>query len=157
MRSLPKGLPRQPKDDGHFAAMPYTEIPAFVAKLRERSSVGRVAMEVLILTAARSGEIRGATWSEFDLEKAMWSIPATRMKMGRAHFVPLAPQVLEALERAKAFSAPCTDLVFPGMKLKKTVRYALPRCCAAWTCPSLKPRSRQAGTVWALPAARSAM
>ena len=123
MRSLPKGLPRQPKDDGHFAAMPYTEIPAFIAKLRERSSVGRVAMEVLILTAARSGEIRGATWSEFDLEKAMWSIPATRMKMGRAHFVPLAPQVLEAIERAKAFSAPCTDLVFPGMKLKKPVRY----------------------------------
>lgn len=118
MRSLSKGLPRQPKDDGHFAAMPYTEIPAFIAKLRERSSVGRVAMEVLILTAARSGEIRGATWSEFDLDKAIWSIPASRMKMGRPHFVPLAPQVLEALKRAKAFSAPCTDLVFPGMKLK---------------------------------------
>lgn len=118
MRSLAKGLPRQPKGDGHFAAMPYTDIPAFIAKLRERSSVGRVAMEVLILTAARSGEIRGATWSEFDLEKAMWSIPATRMKMGRPHFVPLAPQILDALERAKAFSAPCTDLVFPGMKLK---------------------------------------
>jgi integrase len=118
MRSLSKGLPRQPKGDGHFAAMPYTEIPAFIAKLRERSSVGRVAMEVLILTAARSGEIRGANWSEFDLVKAMWSIPASRMKMGRPHFVPLAPQVLEALERAKAFSAPCTDLVFPGMKLK---------------------------------------
>ena len=118
MRSLSKGLPRQPKDDGHFAAMPYTEIPAFIAKLRERTSVGRVAMEVLILTAARSGEIRGATWSEFDLDKAMWSIPASRMKMGRPHFVPLAPQVLDALERAKAFGAPCTDLVFPGMKLK---------------------------------------
>jgi integrase len=118
MRSLSKGLPRQPKDDGHFAAMPYTDIPAFIAKLRERSSVGRVAMEVLILTAARSGEIRGATWSEFDLDKAMWSIPASRMKMGRPHFVPLAPQVLEVLERAKAFSAPCTNLVFPGMKLK---------------------------------------
>lgn len=118
MRSLSKGLPRQPKDDGHFTAMPYTEIPAFIAKLRERTSVGRVAMEVLILTATRSGEIRGATWSEFDLDKAMWSIPATRMKMGRPHFVPLAPQVLETLERAKSFSAPCTDLVFPGMKLK---------------------------------------
>ena len=119
VRSLSKGLPRQRKDDGHFAAMSYTNIPAFISTLRERSSVGRVAMEVLILTAARSGEIRGATWNEFDLEKAVWSIPAGRMKMGRPHFVPLAPQVLEALERAKAFSAPCTDLVFPGMKLKK--------------------------------------
>lgn len=119
MRSLAKGLPRQPKDDGHFAAMPYTDIPDFIAKLRERSSVGRVAMEILILTAARSGEIRGATWSEFDVDKTIWSIPASRMKMGRAHVVPLAPQVLEAIERAKAFSAPCTDLIFPGMKLKK--------------------------------------
>lgn len=119
MRSLSKGLPRQPKGDGHFAAMPYTEIPAFMKKLRERSSVGRLAMEVLILTAARSGEVRGATWSEFDLDKAMWSIPATRMKMGRPHLVPLAPQVLQAIERAKAFSAPCTDLVFPGMKPKR--------------------------------------
>lgn len=119
LRSLSKGLPRQPKDDGHFAAMSYTDIPAFITKLRERSSVGRLAMEVLILTAVRSGEIRGATWGEIDLDKAIWTIPASRMKMGRPHSVPLAAQVIEALERAKAFSAPCTDLVFPGMKLKK--------------------------------------
>lgn len=119
MRSLAKGLPRQPKDDGHFAAMPYADIPEFIATLRERSSVGRLAMEAVILTAARSGEIRGATWSEIDLGKALWSIPASRMKMGRAHFVPLARQVIEVFERAKALRAPCTDLVFPGMKPKK--------------------------------------
>lgn len=63
MRSLSKGLPRQPKKDGHFAAMPYADVPAFVEKLGERESVGRLALEALILTATRSGEIRGATWA----------------------------------------------------------------------------------------------
>lgn len=118
-RSLSKGLPRQPKDDGHFAAMSYAEIPDFMVKLRESVSVGRAAMEALILTAARSGEIRGATWPEVDLKAGLWSIGANRMKMGKAHNVPLAPQAITAFERAKQFSAPCTDLVFPGMKLKR--------------------------------------
>jgi integrase len=70
MRSLSKGLPRQPRKDGHFAAMPYIEVHAFLARLRERVSVGRLALEALILTTARSGEIRGATWTEVDLEPA---------------------------------------------------------------------------------------
>ena len=68
MRSLSKGLPRQPRKGGHFAAMPYADVPKLIARLRERSSVGRLAFEALILTAARSGEIRGATWSEVDLD-----------------------------------------------------------------------------------------
>lgn len=89
MRSLAKGLPRQPRKDGHFAAMPYVEVPAFIARLRERVSIGRAALEALILTAARSGEIRGATWSEVDLETGLWSVPAERMKMARTHHVPL--------------------------------------------------------------------
>jgi len=118
-RSLSKGLPRQPKDDGHFAAMSFAKIPDFMVKLRERVSVARVAMEVLILTAARSGEIRGATWPEVDLKGCLWSIGADRMKMGKAHNVPLSPQAIDAFERAKQFSAPCTHLVFPGIKLKR--------------------------------------
>lgn len=121
MRSLSKGLPRQPRKDGHFAAMPYTEVPAFIARLRERVSVGRLALEALILTAARSGEIRGATWTEVDLDAGMWSIPAERMKMGRVHHVPLAAQTVEALRRAEALRAPCTDLVYPGQRLKQPV------------------------------------
>jgi integrase len=118
-RSLSKGLPRQPKDDGHFAAMSYAKIPDFMVSLRERVSVGRVALEVLILTAVRSGEIRGATWPEVDLERGHWSIGADRMKMGKAHNVPLSPQAIDAFRRAEQFSAPCTDLVFPGMRLKR--------------------------------------
>ena len=64
-------------------------------------------------------EIRGATWAEVDLEAGFWSIGADRMKMGKAHNVPLAPQAIDVFKRAKQFSAPCTNLVFPGMKLKR--------------------------------------
>jgi integrase len=118
MRSLSKGLPRQPRKDGHFAAMPFTDVPKLIARLRERSSVGRLAMEALILTAARSGEIRGATWNEIDLEGGMWTVPADRMKMGRVHHVPLAPEAIDVFQRAEALRAPCSQLVFPGQRLK---------------------------------------
>ncbi len=119
MRSLSKGLPRQPKKDNHFAALPYAAVPDFLKTLGERESVGRVALEALILTSARSGEIRGATWSELDLRSALWTIPAARMKMGRAHIVPLSPEAVAVFERAKRFKAGASDLVFPGQNVKK--------------------------------------
>jgi len=109
MRSIAKGLPRQPKKDRHFAAMSYADVPAFVEKLRERESVGRVALEALILTAARSGEIRGACWS----------VPAGRMKMGRAHLVPLSDAAIAVFERAKALEVGASDLVLPGQNVKR--------------------------------------
>lgn len=110
MRSLSKGLPRQPRKDGHFAAMPYAEVPKLIVRLRERSSVGRLALEALILTAARSGEIRGAAWSEVDLATGMWSVPAERMKMGRVQHVPLAPQAIDAFRRAEGLRVPCSEI-----------------------------------------------
>lgn len=119
MRSLSKGLPRQPKKDGHFAAMPYAEVPDFVEKLSERESVGRLALEALILTAARSGEIRGALWSELDLQAGLWTIPATRMKMGRPHIVPLSPEATATFECAKKYKTGAGELVFPGQDVKK--------------------------------------
>lgn len=119
MRSLSKGLPRQPKKDGHFAAMPYADVPAFVEKLGERESVGRLALEALILTATRSGEIRGATWAELDLKAALWTIPAARMKMGKVHIVPLSPEAVAVFERAQRYRAGVGDLVFPGQDVKK--------------------------------------
>jgi len=86
MRAVAKGLPKQPKHGGHFAAMPYSELPNFMAKLRGlEASVGRLALQFTILTAARSGEVRGATWDEIDIEKALWTIPGSRMKAGEAH------------------------------------------------------------------------
>lgn len=119
MRSLSRGLPRQPKKDGHFAAMPYQKVPEFLEWLAERESVGRLALEALILTAARSGEIRGAAWSEIDLANALWAIPAERMKMGRPHLVPLSPDAITVFERAKKQKAGASDLVFPGQDVRK--------------------------------------
>lgn len=119
MRSLSKGLPRQPKKDGHFAAMSYADVPAFLQRLRERESVGRLALEAVILTAARSGEVRFARWPEVSLDAGLWSIPAERMKMGRPHVVPLAPQAIDVFRRAEKLKVPATDLIFPGQKLKK--------------------------------------
>jgi len=119
LRSLSKGLPRQPSKDRHFAAMAYADVPKFIERLQERESVGRLALEALILTAARSGEIRFARWPEIDLENGFWSIPAERMKMNRAHVVPLSREAIGALQRAARFRAPNSELVFPGQKLKK--------------------------------------
>ena len=86
MRSLSKALHRQPrKGDRHHPALPYTDVPALLAKLRERESVGRLALEAALLTAARSGEVHKATWGELDLEAAIWTIPAARMNAGKTH------------------------------------------------------------------------
>jgi len=114
MRSVIRGLPRQPKKKGHFAAMPYPELPAFIAWLRERQSIGRLALEFLILNASRSGEVRGAHWAEIDMEKRLWTIPAGRMKAGTEHVVPLSKAALEVLKRAFIFRSPVSNLVFPG-------------------------------------------
>lgn len=119
MRSVIRGLPRQPKKQGHFAAMPYPALPAFVAWLHERSSVGRLALEFLILNASRSGEVRGARWSEIDLQQRLWTIPAERMKAGTVHVVPLSEAALDVLSRAKAFRSPVSDLVFPGQNPRR--------------------------------------
>jgi len=114
MRSLNRALPRQPKKDGHFAAMPYEDVPAFIQHLRKRSSVTRLALEFLILTAARSGEVRGAKWSEINLETKLWTVPADRMKVGKKHTVPLTAAAINVLEKARPYYAECSDLVFPG-------------------------------------------
>lgn len=133
MRSVSRVLQRQPKKDGHFAAMPYDTVPAFMAHLHARLSVSRLALEFLILTAARSGEVRGAKWSEIDLEAKLWTIPASRMKVGKEHVVPLPAAATDVLERARQFHALCSNLLFPGrdvrrplsdMTLLKILRYA---------------------------------
>ncbi|WEX07389.1 site-specific integrase [Chelativorans sp. AA-79] len=101
---------------GHHAAMPYKDIPAFMVKLREVEGMGARALEFTVLTAARSGETRGATWDEIDLEEKLWTIPPHRMKSGRPHRVPLCNRAIDLLKEVKAKRL--SDLVFPGMKPK---------------------------------------
>jgi integrase len=78
--------------------------------------MGRLALEALILTAARSGEIRGVRWSEIDLETATWTVPAERMKAAKVHAVPLSPAAVDVFKRAAALRVEATDLVFHGSK-----------------------------------------
>ena len=81
----------------HHPALPYTELPSFLAELRQREGVGPKALEFAILTAARSNEVLGATWPEIDLENKVWTVPANRMKGGREHRVPLSAPAIDLL------------------------------------------------------------
>lgn len=108
------GLPKQVKEREHRKAMPYTATPAFMRELRAKPSFGRLALELVILTAVRSQEARLATWAEFDLELGLWTVPAVHMKRGKAHVVPLSAAALTVLQRAAAFRLEGTDIVFPG-------------------------------------------
>ena len=98
----------------HHRAIPVEEMPQFMQNLRTRPGIAARALEFLILTAARSGEVRGATWSEIDLDKAIWTIPAERMKAGAEHRVPLSSAALQILSSAPRLTD--SDLVFPGTK-----------------------------------------
>jgi integrase len=115
MRSVTKGLPRQPKKDNHHAALAYEEAPALMAMLAKSDSVGRRALRFLILTAARSGEVRGATRSEIDLDQKLWTIPGDRMKAGKTHIVPLQPAAITILQQMKEAYGDAPDQpLFPG-------------------------------------------
>jgi integrase len=96
----------------HHAALPWADVAAFMVDLRGREGIAARAVEFGILTAARSGEVRGATWAEVDLDAALWTVPAERMKGGREHRVPLSTRAVELLT-----AAPRTgDYIFPGSR-----------------------------------------
>ena len=108
-------LPAQPAVKQHFRALPYNEVGAALAMVDTSgaSPSAKLCFRFLVLTAARSGESRGATWKEIDLEAATWTISADRMKGGRAHKVPLAGAALEVLAEARAI-ADDSGLIFPS-------------------------------------------
>jgi integrase len=111
--SMKHFLPAQGRVKQHRPSMPYADVPAFVAELR-RQQVSRATarvLEMIILSGCRAGEVLGATWKEIDLDKALWTIPAARMKSRRAHDVPLTPQLLALLKEAHKFRGP-SGLVF---------------------------------------------
>jgi integrase len=111
-------LPKRPKlSRGHHAAMPYEEVAGFIAKLGESSSLAAQALELCILTAARSGEILGMRWNEVDLDKKIWIVPAKRMKAGREHRVPLSSRAVSILR--KLHKVRSGDFVFPGQARNK--------------------------------------
>lgn len=99
---------------GHHPAIPYAELPDFIATLRSRYSVSAVAIEFMVLTATRVGEVAGARWEEVDIASAIWVVPASRMKAGVEHRVPLAPRAIEILRTMEGFRD--SEYIFVGMK-----------------------------------------
>ncbi|HXX51525.1 MAG TPA: integrase arm-type DNA-binding domain-containing protein, partial [Xanthobacteraceae bacterium] len=105
----------------HLAALPYAELPAFLVDLRTRPAIAARALEFLILTAARTGEVIGARWGEIDLLDKTWTVPADRMKARREHRVPLSARALAILQEMQVVRHSEDDdgYVFPGPKRGK--------------------------------------
>ncbi len=114
--TLPK---RKARAVRHHPALAYAEAPKFVAALKHRISMAARALEFLILTAARTNEVLGTTWSEVDLDKKVWTVPADRMKMGVEHRVPLTAPAIVVLEAMRVFSDDPNAFIFPGRDGKK--------------------------------------
>jgi integrase len=111
-------LPRRSKlARGHHAAMPYEAVAGFIEKLRKRQATAALALELCILTAARSGEILGMQWSEVDLDTQVWTVPANRMKAGREHRVPLSPRAIAILRQLEELKV--GEFIFPGQAPNK--------------------------------------
>lgn len=118
---LPK---RQRLTRGHHAAMPFAQVPFLISQLRTRQSTAARALEFCILTAARTGEVLGAQWQEFDLDARVWTIPAMRMKAQREHRVPLCDRAA-ALVREMA-QAKRGAHVFPGLRAPALSNMSMP-------------------------------
>ena len=110
------------KKENH-AALPYVEIGAFIAALRTQSGMAARAVEFAVLTATRSGEVRGATWEEIDLDARLWTIPAERMKMKREHIVPLSDTAVRLLEALPQYEG--NNHVFAAVQADKLSDMAL--------------------------------
>jgi integrase len=120
---------RKRLERAHLIAVPYQDVPEFIAKLRETESVAARALEFLILAAARSNEVLGMQWVEVDLESRVWTVPGTRMKAGISHRVPLSGRAMELLESIKHAERGGHLLVFPRPGRR-------PRPLASWAMAS---------------------
>lgn len=118
--AISQALPKQTDTQQHRKSLPYGKVADFLDSLRasDAGDATKLALELLILTASRSGEIRLADWSEFDLDQAIWTRPAHRMKSKKEHRVPLSPRAIEVLSEAQKLGSG-DGLVFPGTKIGK--------------------------------------
>ncbi|MFK7869955.1 MAG: tyrosine-type recombinase/integrase [Roseobacter sp.] len=114
--SLRKALPTVKRNTEHMSALPWRELPQFMTELAERNAISARCLQFLILTVLRSGEVRGARWSEIDLDDAVWTVPGGRMKGQKPHRVPLSPGALGVLERVRGLDP---DYVFPSPQRNK--------------------------------------
>lgn len=109
-------LPNKVATVKHFAAAPYADVPTIMAALRQKDVMSAYCLRFTILTAARSGEARGALWADIDPKNAVWVIPASRMKAGREHRVPLCAEALDILAKMQSWRMNEAERVFPGAR-----------------------------------------
>ncbi len=131
----------------HHAALPYAEVGALIAELRQRDSIPSRALEFAILTAARAGEVIGARWSEINLAERLWIIPAERMKADREHRVPLSEAAMAIVERMAEIRS--GDLVFLGVRGGTIGALGLRRALAATGTQVTVHGFRSAFRTWA--------
>ena len=117
-RSITKVLPKTPRTKQHHPALHYRDVPPALenVKLSTADTVTKLAFEFLVLTVARSGEVRLAIWDEIDWVERKWTVPAERMKARREHRVPLAGRSIEVLRQSEELDDGTSELVFPGLR-----------------------------------------
>lgn len=128
----------------HMAALPWQTMPQFMADLRQRDGAGARALEFIVLTAARSGEVRMATWDEIDLDAKVWTVPAERMKAGKAHRVPLsdaAVSLLESLPHREGY-------LFAGMRGQPLSDMSISAVCKRMDVPAVPHGMRSSFKDW---------
>ena len=120
--NIGQALPKLSNVKQHRKALPYDDVANCIDAVKNSKAgvTTKLAFEFLVLAASRSGEVRGALWSEMDIDKAVWEIPAERMKMKRPHRVPLTPRMVEILQKAKSFENE-SGLVFPALTRQKSL------------------------------------
>ena len=116
VNGISRALPAQKVSQAHHDALPWRDVTEFMAALKEREGISARCLEFIILTAARSGEARGARWDEIDLDKMVWTVPAERMKRGLVHRVPLSDAAVNVLRQVEGLDV---DLVFPSPQRDK--------------------------------------
>ena len=129
--TLTKVLPKRDAKHEHMKALPYSEVATAIATIRASDAYKATVLcfEFLVLTAARSGEVRGATWNEIDRDAATWTVPASRMKAGREHRVPLSKRALAVLEEASEFRTGEDSLIFPSQRGKPVSDSTISKLC----------------------------
>ncbi len=131
----------------HHAALPWREVPEFMQALRMRKGMSARALEFAILTAARSGEARGATWAEIDLGAGLWTVPAERMKGRKEHVVPLSGDALALLRALPRFAG--SDLLFTAPRGGKLSDMSLSAVCRRMQVPAVPHGFRSSFKDWA--------
>ena len=151
-KSIIKALPRVRRTKQHLPAVPFQDVPAVLIKVKQSTAnpATKLAFEFLVLTAARSGEVRLATWDEIDWDEKVWTVPANRMKARREHRVPLFTEALANLREAWDLSGSETGWIFPTSSKKPLSDMALTTLLRRLDVPAVPHGFRSSFKDWCM-------